>query len=133
MKHAKNYIEKIFTVYKLAFWILGAVAFVYSICFLVFYYSYRGKFISRENLTPGNLVEVQVWTKILLALGNAWLTSFFIWIILWISQFFILRRFRLAWIMSISFAGFLLAIFIDYILNLNGGPGSWYAGIMYKM
>lgn len=129
MPHLKRNKEKFVSAYKVAVCLLGAVAAVYSICFLSFYYSYRGKFVSKDPLTAGDLVNIQFWTKVLLILDNAWLTAFITWIGLWIFQFIFLRRSIPGWIMAISFAGFVTAFTVDYIFNLNSGPGSWYAEI----
>jgi len=89
--------------------------------------------MSKACLTSGDLVNFQLWTYVLRDLNNAWLLSFFIWIGLWLIQFIILRTERLARVMTISFTGFIMAFIVDYVLNLNGGPGSWYSEFILRL
>ena len=133
MKGSKNHRSKIVLAYKVAFVSLGLIAFLYGVCFLIFYYSYKDKCISETCLGAGDLVEIQVWTNILFKLQNAWLLSFFTWIILWVSQFFILKTISLKWIMIFSFLGFVIAIYVDFILGLNVGPSSWFSDFLSNL
>jgi hypothetical protein len=61
------------------------------------------------------------------------MTASIIWIIIVLLNFFLFRVKDLTRYLWISGIGILIAIFVDYILGLNGGSGSWYAQVALEV